>query len=583
MSESGVAVAAPALELAVVGVEPEPLARRRRCSASSCGVARRERPRGLHGRAHRRRSRSTPAGARYDDGDARAARRSLRRRRSAGRRPRRARSSARVESLVPSFTGARRVRAPRCRAAPTSRSPATRYLDALRDGDGAAQLPLQRVDLLPRRRTAGCRSRWCRGAAPPRYRLPLATWQALIERHYAGGGFVRLQAETRSSCSAARRAELGLPTFDAAISGRARMSRPRRARRPRCSTRATRSTRTRPGATKNATPTPFGIVYPPAYAAGNGATFDHLRLECRWPRRATASTAEVRFLQSSGERHRAVERRVGARRARACGRSRFDGARGRARLRARRRRASACCVHNRTDVPRGPRPRARRSSRSLISTQALVRAAGGRFLSPLEARLRERQHVAGARDATPTTSCSAPRSSCPTTRGSRPRAAAASSTATEIEEALLLHVHALSDARARGDRGRRPGGARRWSSARAAATPDGDRSRLHGVMRPAEQPPEHAPGEREAVVGGVDRPARRRSSCLRPGAGADAYDLLLDGRTATLERIYVDYDDAVHLGVTVDSDPMQRAAARERPLPLLQARRGGGRRTVERG
>ena len=25
-----------------------------------------------------------------------------------------------------------------------------------------------------------------------------------------------------------------------------------------------------PGATKNATPTPFGIVYPPAYAAGGG-------------------------------------------------------------------------------------------------------------------------------------------------------------------------------------------------------------------------------------------------------------------------------------------------------------------------
>ena len=34
-----------------------------------------------------------------------------------------------------------------------------------------------------------------------------------------------------------------------------------------------------PGATKNATPTPFGIVYPPAYAEGSPATFDHLRLE----------------------------------------------------------------------------------------------------------------------------------------------------------------------------------------------------------------------------------------------------------------------------------------------------------------
>ncbi len=36
-----------------------------------------------------------------------------------------------------------------------------------------------------------------------------------------------------------------------------------------------------PGATKNATPTPFGIVYPPAYAEASDATFDHLRMECR--------------------------------------------------------------------------------------------------------------------------------------------------------------------------------------------------------------------------------------------------------------------------------------------------------------
>ena len=34
-----------------------------------------------------------------------------------------------------------------------------------------------------------------------------------------------------------------------------------------------------PATTKNATPTPFGIVYPPNYAGGS--TYDHLRLECR--------------------------------------------------------------------------------------------------------------------------------------------------------------------------------------------------------------------------------------------------------------------------------------------------------------
>jgi hypothetical protein len=33
-----------------------------------------------------------------------------------------------------------------------------------------------------------------------------------------------------------------------------------------------------PGATKNATPTPFGIVYPPAYAQGSPTTFDRIRI-----------------------------------------------------------------------------------------------------------------------------------------------------------------------------------------------------------------------------------------------------------------------------------------------------------------
>ena len=35
-----------------------------------------------------------------------------------------------------------------------------------------------------------------------------------------------------------------------------------------------------PGATKNATPTPFGIVYPPAYAAGSPHTLERVKLQC---------------------------------------------------------------------------------------------------------------------------------------------------------------------------------------------------------------------------------------------------------------------------------------------------------------
>jgi hypothetical protein len=42
-----------------------------------------------------------------------------------------------------------------------------------------------------------------------------------------------------------------------------------------------------------------------------------------------------------------------------------------------------------------------------------------------------------------------------------------------------------------------------------------------------------------------------------PGEDADLHARLLDGRTATIERIFVDYDGKAHLGVTIDGDPGQ--------------------------
>ena len=44
---------------------------------------------------------------------------------------------------------------------------------------------------------------------------------------------------------------------------------------------------------------------------------------------------------------------------------------------------------------------------------------------------------------------------------------------------------------------------------------------------------------------------------LRPEPGRDPIDSLLAGRTATVERIFVDFEDGVHVGVTVDGDPGQ--------------------------
>ena len=42
---------------------------------------------------------------------------------------------------------------------------------------------------------------------------------------------------------------------------------------------------------------------------------------------------------------------------------------------------------------------------------------------------------------------------------------------------------------------------------------------------------------------------------LRPARAADAFDLLLAGRVATIESIEQDYENRVYLAVTVDDDP----------------------------
>ena len=44
---------------------------------------------------------------------------------------------------------------------------------------------------------------------------------------------------------------------------------------------------------------------------------------------------------------------------------------------------------------------------------------------------------------------------------------------------------------------------------------------------------------------------------LRPATNATPQDHLVAGRSATIERIYYDYDGTVHLAVTVDDVPGQ--------------------------
>lgn len=204
-----------------------------------------------------------------------------------------------------------------------------------------------------------------------------------------------------------------------------------------------------PGALKNATPTPFGIVYPPVYAQECSGAFDHARLDCvAEPAQHAGLTATLRYLAPNGERHEAVEQRVELGPVAIGERAtvEFPGGRftlrsenlaedGRARVRA--------CVHNTAAVGNGL-ARAQVLAHALISTHVVIQIAGGRFISPLETAHEsvnmwpvlatpDDDAVLGATIVLPDHPQISPQS-----RGNL-------FDNTEIEEALVLHVHVLSD------------------------------------------------------------------------------------------------------------------------------------------
>ncbi len=331
-----------------------------------------------------------------------------------------------------------------------------------------------------------------------------------------------------------------------------------------------------PGATKNATPTPHGIVYPPAYAERHPTAKALLRAELVLEHGPRAEVrGSVRFLQASGERHQGSERSLelgplalgegeaGGAPAREFSFTGEEEVRGRARLRAERLGPGlarvALCVHNTTELPSAEveRPQALRAS--LLSTHVVLRAEGGRFLSPLDTDGPHGEAVAGCRNVNtwPVLASEADDAVLGAAMylPDHPRIAPESLgnlfDNTEIEEALLLHVQTLSEEERREIAAQDPA-VREMVERAAAATPE-QMLGLHGRLEPGHP----QLGEPEARVAGttIRRGARVR---LRPRKGAgDPYDTILSGRPATVERIYVDYEDGVHLGVTVDDDPGQ--------------------------
>src|SRR5579875_1345209 len=141
-----------------------------------------------------------------------------------------------------------------------------------------------------------------------------------------------------------------------------------------------------PGATKNATPTPFGIVYPPVYAAECAGAHDHARMECLavpvLGEDGPAFTATLRWLAPSGEGHRAVERRATLGPARAGERVSAEIPGGRFTLRSEPAGPAEspvhvrACVHNTTTVPAGL-DRGGAIEHALLSVHLVVEIDGG--------------------------------------------------------------------------------------------------------------------------------------------------------------------------------------------------------------
>jgi hypothetical protein len=121
-----------------------------------------------------------------------------------------------------------------------------------------------------------------------------------------------------------------------------------------------------------------------------------------------------------------------------------------------------------------------------------------------------------------------------------PESRADSCDATEIDEILLLRVLTLSDAEKAELRSGDPR-ARRILE-RAEALSANELLRLHGRLQ--------QPAVREHGALSVGQRVR-----LRPKARADIFDIALSGRAATVASVERDFEDRVHVSVTVDDDP----------------------------
>ena len=80
-------------------------------------------------------------------------------------------------------------------------------------------------------------------------------------------------------------------------------------------------------------------------------------------------------------------------------------------------------------------------------------------------------------------------------------------------------------------------------------------------------PGEDYPPPTSVLIAGREVKAGNRVR-LHPKARADAFDMLLDGKTARVETIHQDFENRIYLVVTVDDDPaLEQMQMDKRVLP----------------
>ncbi|MDP9228643.1 MAG: hypothetical protein M3M99_06255 [Actinomycetota bacterium] len=350
------------------------------------------------------------------------------------------------------------------------------------------------------------------------------------------------------------------------------------------------------GGSKNSTPTPFGIVYPPPYAETQPAAYSMLRMECILKGGPEASIrGSVRFLQATGEGHEAGEHRIELAATKLAALVRepvieefsFDGSDGpvsgklemsgellgpdvaRVKLGA----------HNTTDWPPAGADEPTRNEalvHSMLSVHPLLEVEDGRFVSPLEREGEIGDHVEASETVNTYPVLAADDSTAvlgtaiilPDNPQLAPETIGTMFDNTEIEEALVLHVQTLSDDE-REDIAEGDPKVREMIERADKVTPE-QLEHLHGRLTyyeegdgsGASKVPDRPIGAAEAgsedaeIEGTLLRKGDK--VILRPGTDRDVFDKMVDGRTATIERIYNGYaHDTVYFGVTVDDDPGQ--------------------------